>query len=112
VVEVLDGGGVGVVVGVEHVADGVDLRKKLQNYFIAFTFKPSHWGSRYGGGGNVFFGAHASDIFFVINNKLTLRVMAVQKFKCDCAYLVEQRRSHAGPGSLPPSASATCKVSR
>lgn len=48
--------------------------------------------------------------FFVINNKLTLRVMAVQKFKCDCAYLVEQRRSHAGPGPFPPSASATCKV--
>ncbi len=48
--------------------------------------------------------------FFVINNKLTLRVMAVQKFKCDCAYLVEQHRSHAGPGPLPPSASATCKV--
>ena len=51
----LDGGGVGVVVGVEHVADGVDLRKKLQNYFIAFTFKPSHWmGVTRGGEGNVF----------------------------------------------------------
>ena len=50
----LDGGGVGVVVGVEHVADGVDLRKKLQNYFIAFTFKPSHWMGVTRGEGNVF----------------------------------------------------------